>query len=113
LAGYSIYVIIIFAMKVKIHPQYHEDVKVVCSSCGNTFTTGSTKDSISVEVCYKCHPFFTGEHRFLDTAGRVESFKKKQEAAQQYKAKVGNKKDKKEEKRGKESKSLRELLAEA
>jgi large subunit ribosomal protein L31 len=99
-------------MKLKIHPQYHDDVKVTCTSCGNTFTTGSTKDHINVEVCYKCHPFYTGEHRFLDTAGRVESFKKKQDAAVAYKAKYTNKKDKKDEKKAKETKSLRELLAE-
>lgn len=99
-------------MKIKIHPQYHEDVKVVCSSCGNTFTTGSTKENISVEVCYKCHPFFTGEHRFLDTQGRVESFHKKQEAAKSYKEKYASKKSNKEEKKTKQSKSLRELLAE-
>jgi len=99
-------------MKTTIHPQYHEDVKVVCSSCGNTFTTGSTKDSISVEVCYKCHPFYTGEHRFLDTQGRVESFQKKQQAAKTYQAKYATKKTQKDDKKARQTKSLRELLAE-
>ena len=99
-------------MKVKIHPQYFSEAKVTCSACGNAFTTGSTKETISVEVCSKCHPFYTGEHRFLDTKGRVESFQKKQEAAVAYKAKFSEKKDKKDEKKAKQSKSLRELLAE-
>ena len=59
-------------MKDKIHPQYYTDAEVVCS-CGNTFTTGSTKKVLKVEVCGKCHPFFTGERgRVIDTAGRVK-----------------------------------------
>ncbi len=99
-------------MKLKIHPQFYE-AKVSCSSCGNTFTTGSTKENISVEVCFNCHPFYTGEHRFLDTQGRVESFQKRQEAAKVYQAKYSTKNNKKDKKQEKESKSLRELLAEA
>jgi large subunit ribosomal protein L31 len=63
-------------MKNKIHPKYHTDAKVVCS-CGNTFATGSTNQLLKVEVCSKCHPFFTGEQRITDTAGRVERFKRK------------------------------------
>jgi large subunit ribosomal protein L31 len=98
-------------MKAKIHPPYHEETTVVCS-CGNTFTTGSTKDRIHVEVCYKCHPFYTGEQRFLDTKGAVEKFKKKQEAAQAYQARNAHKKIKKEDKSDKAAKSLRELLSE-
>jgi len=62
-------------MKDKIHPKYME-AKVVCA-CGNTFTTGSTKPLLKVEVCSKCHPFFTGEQRIVDTAGRVERFKRR------------------------------------
>jgi large subunit ribosomal protein L31 len=62
-------------MKANIHPEYKE-AKVVCS-CGNTFTTRSTKDTLHTEVCSACHPFFTGEHRIVDTAGRVERFKKR------------------------------------
>jgi large subunit ribosomal protein L31 len=60
-------------MKEKIHPKYYPDAQVVCS-CGNTFTTGSTKKQLRVELCSKCHPFFTGERRMMDTAGRVERF---------------------------------------
>lgn len=63
-------------MKEKIHPKYYTDAKVVCA-CGNTFTTGSTKQVLKVEVCSKCHPFFTGEQKIVDTAGRVERFKKR------------------------------------
>jgi len=63
-------------MKEKIHPTYYPDAKVVCS-CGNTFTTGATKQLLKVEVCSSCHPFFTGEQRIVDTAGRVERFKRR------------------------------------
>jgi large subunit ribosomal protein L31 len=62
-------------MKEKIHPGYAE-ARVVCA-CGNTFTTRSTKSDLRTEVCSACHPFFTGEHRIVDTAGRVERFKKR------------------------------------
>jgi large subunit ribosomal protein L31 len=63
-------------MKEKIHPQYFTDAQVTCS-CGNKFTTGSTRKQLRVELCNKCHPFFTGEQKIIDTAGRVERFKKK------------------------------------
>lgn len=63
-------------MKDKIHPKYYHDARVICS-CGNTFTTGSTKKELKVEVCSQCHPFYTGERRVLDTTGRVERFKRR------------------------------------
>ena len=63
-------------MKEKIHPNYYEDAVVTCS-CGNSFTTGSTKKELKVEVCSNCHPYYTGERRMLDTTGRVERFKKR------------------------------------
>jgi len=63
-------------MKQKIHPKYYPEAKVVCG-CGNTFTTGSTRETLKVELCSKCHPFFTGEQRIVDTAGRVERFKRR------------------------------------
>ncbi|MHC4537598.1 MAG: 50S ribosomal protein L31 [Planctomycetota bacterium] len=63
-------------MKDKIHPKYNNDATVTCS-CGNTFTIGSTKEVLKVELCSKCHPFFTGEQRIVDTAGRVERFKRR------------------------------------
>jgi large subunit ribosomal protein L31 len=63
-------------MKDKIHPKYYENAKVTCL-CGNTFTAGSTKPEIRVEICGKCHPFYTGEQRIVDSLGRVERFKKR------------------------------------
>lgn len=66
-------------MKEKIHPQYYSDAQVVCV-CGNVFTTGSTKKLLKVVMCNKCHPFYTGEKKMLDTAGRVERFKRRYKA---------------------------------
>jgi large subunit ribosomal protein L31 len=63
-------------VKDKIHPQYYTDAKVICA-CGNTFITGSTQKILKVEVCSKCHPFFSGERRVIDTAGQVERFKRR------------------------------------
>ena len=63
-------------MKSKIHPEYYTDAKVVCA-CGNTFTTGSTKKLLKVELCSKCHPFYTGKRRLVDTEGQVERFKRR------------------------------------
>jgi len=63
-------------MRDKIHPKYYENAKVSCL-CGNTFTAGSTKPEIRVEVCGRCHPFYTGEQRIVDSMGRVERFKKR------------------------------------
>jgi len=66
-------------MKQGIHPKWYPEAKVICA-CGNTFTTGSTKEEIRVEVCSACHPFYTGQQKFLDTLGRVEKFQAKQKA---------------------------------
>ncbi|WP_126428888.1 50S ribosomal protein L31 [Brevibacillus marinus] len=62
-------------MKPGIHPEYHT-VKVTCA-CGNEFESGSTKQSLRVEICSNCHPFFTGKQKFVDTGGRVDRFKRK------------------------------------
>jgi large subunit ribosomal protein L31 len=62
-------------MKEGVHPKYVEST-VVCG-CGETFKTRSTRDKIVVEICSKCHPFFTGKQKFVDTAGRVEKFQRK------------------------------------
>lgn len=67
-------------MRVKIHPKWHENASVICA-CGNTFTTGATTAKIEVEVCSACHPFYTGQMKFVDTAGRVDAFKEKQAKA--------------------------------
>ncbi len=62
-------------MKEGIHPDYQE--AVVKCACGESFTTGSTKKALHVEICSKCHPFFTGRQKLIDTGGRVDKFKKK------------------------------------
>ncbi len=63
-------------MKKDIHPKYHDDTKVTCS-CGNSFDVGSTRESLKIEVCSACHPFYTGKKKILDTMGRVEKFKQR------------------------------------
>jgi large subunit ribosomal protein L31 len=63
-------------MKKDIHPKYYPDAKVHCA-CGNTFETGSIKEFIEVEICSKCHPFYSGKEKIIDTLGRVERFRKR------------------------------------
>src|SRR5437867_6363343 len=65
------------SMKKNIHPEYHE-VLVHCA-CGETWTTSSTKKELRLEICSKCHPFFTGKQKLVDSAGRVERFRKRYE----------------------------------
>ena len=62
-------------MKPGIHPKYEK--AVVSCACGNAFETRSTREEIKVDICSNCHPFYTGKQRFVDTAGRIEKFKKK------------------------------------
>jgi large subunit ribosomal protein L31 len=62
-------------MKPKIHPEYKE-CKVTCA-CGNTFVTHSSVDTLKVEICSACHPFFTGKQKLIDSAGRIEKFMRK------------------------------------
>jgi len=66
-------------MKAKIHPQWYPKAKIRCT-CGNQFTAGSTKPKIKVEICSACHPFFTGESKYIDTLGRVEKFEQKRKS---------------------------------
>jgi len=71
-------------MKAKIHPQYQ--LSTISCACGNSWTTRSTLEQMHVDVCSQCHPFFTGEQRIVDTAGRVERFRRryqKSDAAKQ------------------------------
>lgn len=86
-------------MKATIHPKYYEDCQVSCA-CGNKFVTGSTVQSIEVEVCSKCHPFFTGQQKFVDIKGRIDKFKEKVTMGATYKSakakKVADKKAKKD-----------------
>lgn len=90
-------------MKTTIHPNWHEEAKIICA-CGNTFSVGSTVAETHVDVCYSCHPFYTGTMKFLDSAGRVDAFKAKMAGA-------GKKVMSKTEKR--ENKRLKKLAEEA
>lgn len=63
-------------MKKDIHPKYYPSARVQCA-CGNTFSVGSTKEYIDVEICSACHPFYTGKEKIVDTMGRVEKFRKR------------------------------------
>ena len=98
-------------MKADMHPKWFKDAQVVCA-CGNAFTVGSTRESLKVEVCSKCHPFFTGEMKYLDTMGRVEKFQKKQKVAEAKIKVLDEKKAKKKERQKEEKtpKTLREML---
>jgi large subunit ribosomal protein L31 len=71
-------------MKQEIHPQYFPEAKVTCA-CGRTFSVGSTKEKLEVEICSQCHPFYTGNEKILDAAGRVEKFKARRSAAKKSK----------------------------
>jgi large subunit ribosomal protein L31 len=95
-------------MKPNIHPNWQDDVKVTCS-CGNSFTTGSAQDSIKVDLCNKCHPFFTGEMKFVDVQGRVEKFQAKQKQAQKIQA-IKTKKTSKKSQQAQDPKTLKEML---
>lgn len=63
-------------MKKDIHPKYYPNARVQCA-CGNTFQVGSTKEYLDVEICSKCHPFYTGKEKIVDVTGRVEKFRKR------------------------------------
>lgn len=98
-------------MKANIHPKWYPEAKVTCA-CGNSFVTGSTLPEIHVDICSKCHPFFTGEMKFVDVQGRVEKFQAKQKAT------AGKtyikKKDRQQAKNKKEDegpKTLKEMLS--
>ena len=69
-------------MKENIHPKY-EDATITCA-CGNVINTKSTKGDIRVEICSKCHPFFTGKQKLVDTGGRVDRFKKRYNLQEKY-----------------------------
>lgn len=104
-------------MKKNIHPQWYPNAKITCT-CGNSFIAGSTKPEIQVELCSACHPFFTGEMKFVDTQGRVERFQTKQKSAKSLT--YIKKRDKKrllkkleEEKDKKRPKTLKEMLGKA
>lgn len=70
-------------MKPEIHPAYYPEAQVICA-CGNTWTTGSTVETIHTDVCSDCHPFYTGEQRIVDTEGQVDRFYRKLEAREEF-----------------------------
>lgn len=94
-------------MKSGIHPKWNHQATVTCA-CGNTFQTGSAQDDIRVDICYACHPFYTGSMKFVDTQGRVDRFMKMRAAA----SAAGKKKkeDKKDAPKA-ETLSLKDMLA--
>lgn len=99
-------------MKASIHPQWYPEAIVVCA-CGNTFTIGSTKEEIHIEICSRCHPFYTGEMRYADTEGKVERFQKKVERAKVQAPVLAKKKAKKKGEKPPEDtspKTLKEML---
>ena len=102
-------------MKANIHPTWYPEAKVSCA-CGNTFTTGSTLPEIRVEICSACHPFFTGQQKFVDTLGQVERFQKRTEEAKVKQAKIKEIKATREAKireQKREKPSLKDLLMQA
>jgi len=99
------------SMKKDIHPQVYTDTIVTCA-CGNTFVTTSTLKNISVEICSACHPFFTGQQKFIDTEGRIDKFAKKMKLAEEKKQQASKTKKamKKIAAKGGKKASLKELL---
>ena len=74
-------------MKAEIHPTYYPNATITCA-CGTTYKVGSTKEKLSLEICAACHPFYTGNEKLIDTAGRVEKFKARREKASKQPAKA-------------------------
>lgn len=96
-------------MKTTIHPTWYNDCKVTCS-CGNSFLTGSTEPTLKVDICSKCHPFFTGEMRFVDEQGRVEKFQQKMARAAKLQA-TRTAKAKEKAVKAQAPRSLKEMLS--
>jgi large subunit ribosomal protein L31 len=90
-------------MKKNIHPEYHNDAKIICS-CGAVLHTGSTQKEMHVEICSACHPFYTGKKKVLDSTGRVDRFKKLSEKSATKKAASLTKKPKEVKKEIKKTK---------
>lgn len=98
-------------MKTTIHPKWYPEGVVSCA-CGNRFVVGMTKPEIKVDICSKCHPFFTGEMRYVDTLGRVEKFQQKQKSAKETMQILADKKKKRKEREdaSRSPKTLKEML---
>ena len=86
-------------MRKGIHPKYYPNAQVICS-CGNTWTTGSTREVIRTDVCSNCHPFFTGEQRIVDTAGQVDRFMKRLDRYSEHQAETTKRQQETQEKLG-------------
>lgn len=98
-------------MKAAIHPKWYDEAKVTCA-CGNAFTTGASVPELHVEICYSCHPFYTGTMRFVDTTGRVDSFKAKMAGAKEKILSKSEKRRLKKERKLQEEAARPESLAE-
>lgn len=98
-------------MKANIHPQFFQ-ATVTCSSCGTKFTLGSTQETFHIELCSHCHPFYTGEERFVDTASKIDKFNKSRDLAEKLKAQMALKKEAIQRKND-APKTLAEMLAQA
>lgn len=106
---------ILLGMKANLHPTWYEEAKVVCA-CGAIFTTGSTQESIRVDICSKCHPLFTGQQKFVDTLGQVEKFQKKTEVSAkklEEKKKIEEQRSARVQKTKSDKPSLKDLLMQA
>jgi len=100
-------------MKQDIHPTFHQQAKITCV-CGNSFAAGSTLSEIKVEICAKCHPFYTGQQRLVDTEGLVEKFQRKVKTAAQKKETLRKtKKVPQKETPDNQPRTLREMLQSA
>jgi len=98
-------------VKADIHPKWYENAKVSCA-CGNTFTVGATVPEIKIEVCYHCHPFYTGKMKFVDSAGRVDAFLKKEKKAKEKVLSKTEKRKLRREKKMKEESAKPDSLGE-
>lgn len=99
-------------MKKDLHPNYNKKITITCA-CGNSFVAGSTVSDINVDICSKCHPFYTGEEKFVDTEGRVDKFKRKQKTAEAARIKNIKKikeKIQRQQERTSAAKSLKEMI---
>lgn len=98
-------------MKQGIHPQFYQ-ATVTCASCGTKYTLGSTQETIHIELCSHCHPFYTGEQRFVDTASKIQKFNDARKIAEELRKKMAAKKEEKARKDN-APKTLAEMLAAA
>lgn len=97
-------------MKKDIHPQVHTNTKVTCA-CGNSFETMSTLEEITVDLCNMCHPFYTGQQKYVDTEGRIEKFEKKRKIASEAPIREKKSKKAKSEDKPETPQTLKDILS--